>query len=339
MSLSYPRALLGASITLITFTLSQNIWACASCGCSLSTDWGNQGVLNSGFSADLRYDYLNQDQLRHGTSTITPQGIYNLNQSAEVEDYTKNQYTTLTLGYMGESHWEVSLALPYINRQHQTWGQSVPGSGAASPTNPSAGYYSDFNELGDAKLMFTFRPLENDHRLGMTLGLKLPTGRHDLLQSYPAPFNAQSPAALVDPGLQPGTATTDVIVGISLSDALSRNWDYFGQVMYQTAVAGPTDNYHPGNSENLNLGLRYMGFETLIPQVQINARHVNTDSGAIADTLSTGGTLAYLSPGISIRAMDNVRLYAFAQLPIYQNLTGFQLAPRYTLSVGVHASF
>jgi hypothetical protein len=109
--------------------------------------------------------------------------------------------------------------------------------------------------------------------------------------------------------------------------------------MFQTVIAGPTDNYHPGNSENLNLGLRYMGFETLIPQVQINGRHVNTDSGAIADTLSTGGTLAYLSPGISVRVMDNVRLYAFAQLPIYQNLTGFQLAPHYTLSVGVHASF
>jgi hypothetical protein len=161
---------------LLLTTLPQNTWACASCGCSLSTDWGNQGVLNSGFSADLRYDYLNQDQLRHGTSTITPQGVYNLNQSAEVEDYTRNQYTTLTLGYMGESHWEVSLALPYINRQHQTWGQSNSGATgqttgvAASPTNPAGGYYSDFNELGDAKLMLTFRPLENDqpgHDLGV----------------------------------------------------------------------------------------------------------------------------------------------------------------------------
>lgn len=340
MRLFYSKALRSAGSTLILLalaSLSQNTWACASCGCSLSTDWGNQGVMNSGFSADLRYDYLNQDQLRHGTSTITPQGVYNLNPTAEVEDYTKNQYTTLTLGYMSESHWELSLVLPYITRQHQTWGQS---SGApASPSNPSAGYYSDFNQLGDAKLMLTFRPLENDHRLGLTLGLKLPTGRHDLLQSYPTPFTVQSPAALVDPGLQPGTGTTDMIVGVSMSDALNRNWDYFTQAMFQTVVAGPADYYHPGNSQNVNLGLRYMGLETLIPQIQINARHVNTDSGAVADTLSTGGVLAYISPGFSIRAADNLRIYAFAQLPIYQNLTGFQLAPRYTLSVGVHAAF
>lgn len=325
-------------LALALTSLSQNTMACASCGCSLSTDWGNQGVMNSGFSADLRYDYLNQDQLRHGTGTISPQGVYNLNPTAEVEDYTKNQYTTLTLGYMSDTHWEVNLALPYITRQHQTWGQSSPGS-PASPSNPSAGYYSDFNELGDAKLMFTFRPLANDHRLGMTLGLKLPSGRHDLTQTYPAPFAGQSPAAQVDPGLQPGTGTTDLIVGLSMSDALSRNWDYFTQVMVQSVVAGPSDYYHPGNSENLNLGLRYMGFQSLIPQLQINARHVNTDSGAVADTLSTGGTLAYLSPGVSIRAMDNVRLYAFAQVPFYQNLTGFQLAPRYTLSMGMHVNF
>ena len=39
--------------------------ACASCGCSLNSDWGTQGLSNqAGWSADIRYDYLNQNQLQ-----------------------------------------------------------------------------------------------------------------------------------------------------------------------------------------------------------------------------------------------------------------------------------
>ena len=46
-------------------------FACASCGCTLSSDWENIGFSSSsGFKIDLRYDYLNQNQLRSGTGTI-----------------------------------------------------------------------------------------------------------------------------------------------------------------------------------------------------------------------------------------------------------------------------
>ena len=38
-----------------------------------------------------------------------------------------------------------------------------------------------------------------------------------------------------------------------------------------------------------------MGFEDITPQLQMNARFVAHDTGANADTTSTGGTLLYLS--------------------------------------------
>ena len=323
---------------LLADLIASNAWACASCGCSLSTDWESQGVPHSGgFSADLRYDYLNQDQLRHGTNTITPAAIFALNNTAEVEDYTKNQYVTLGLGYTSTDHWSINLLLPYIIRQHQTWGQSNGVSGA-SPANPNAGYYSDFSKVGDAKIMMNFHPLSDNHNLGLTLGVKLPTGDHYQYQTYPSPFTG-SGSNLVDAGLQPGTGTTDLIAGLFYHQAVSRDWDVFSQATYQFVVMGPINNYHPGNGTNVNLGARYMSFESLAPQIQLNMRHVNMDSGVIADTVSTGGTLIYLSPGLSARITEQASIYGFVQVPLYQNLIGFQLAPHYTLSIGLHYGF
>ena len=48
------------------------VFACASCGCTLNSDFGSQGLSTaSGWSLDLRYDTLNQNQLRRGTGTLS----------------------------------------------------------------------------------------------------------------------------------------------------------------------------------------------------------------------------------------------------------------------------
>lgn len=99
------------------------------------------------------------------------------------------------------------------------------------------------------------------------------------------------------------------------------------------------DQYRPGNGLNLNLGLRYLGFDAAVPQIQINARRVARDSGARADTVSTGGTLVYLSPGLVVPVSKLASVYGFVQLPIYQNVNGVQLTPKYTASLGVRFSF
>lgn len=308
--------------------------ACASCGCSLSTDWSSQGQDKSeGFSIDVRYDFLNQDELRHGTQSISVAQVNAMAPTAEVEDYTKNQYLTLTLGYQDKAHWSVNVSLPYIIRQHQTWGSSDDPTMPANSSNP-LGYASDFNNLGDIKAVFNFYPDATHHNLGLTLGLKLPTGDHQVASNLP-----YGQGTLLDPGLQPGTGTTDLILGAYYFEPINRDWDHFEQFLFQRAVLGPTDNYRPGDGYNFNIGLRYMSFESVVPQIQINVRHVNTDSGAIADTQSTGGTLAYLSPGLSVKLAKDMRVYGFLQIPLYQNVTGFQLAPRYTASVGVNYVF
>lgn len=67
--------------------------ACASCGCSLSSNWEMLGSSSAGLRMDIRYDYLNEDQLRPGTGTISPVAasqLVNGEGSQEVEKFTRN---------------------------------------------------------------------------------------------------------------------------------------------------------------------------------------------------------------------------------------------------------
>lgn len=98
--------------------------ACASCGCTLSSDWENLGFSSSsGIKLDVRYDYFNQNQLRSGTGTISGAAasqISNNGNQQEVEKYTRNNYVTAGIDYSINSNWGVNVQLPYINRNHST---------------------------------------------------------------------------------------------------------------------------------------------------------------------------------------------------------------------------
>jgi hypothetical protein len=84
----------------------------------------------------------------------------------------------------------------------------------------------------------------------------------------------------------------------------------------------------------VSFGLRYAGDPRWAPQLQVNLLHKSPDQGALADIQSTAGTVAYLSPGITVRASGRFQVFGFVQLPLYSNLYGIQLFPRFTASVG-----
>ncbi|HUL40394.1 MAG TPA: TonB-dependent receptor [Burkholderiales bacterium] len=312
-------------VFLFSFAFSPaKVFACASCGCTLSSDFQSQGIITStGFKVDFRFDYLNQNQLRSGTGTISPTVAGK--EGYEVELYTKNEYFTLGLDYAPNSTWGINVQIPYIDRDHATLGTDTdgitPGDGA---------YVSHTSSFGDVKIVGRYQGLLPSKNWGIQLGIKLPTGSYNNV--------ADDGTTLIDPGLQPGTGSTDIIVGSYYHDSLSQNWGYFGSVAYQVAVESRAE-YRPGNSVNLSAGVNYFAFAYVTPQLQINFRHVATDSGALADTVSTGGTLVYVSPGFFAPVTKKVAVYGFVQLPIYQDLTGVQLAPRYVISLGTRFSF
>lgn len=318
-------------------SVSPAVFACASCGCALSSDWENLSFSSSsGFKLDVRYDYLNQNQLRSGTKKISSTAasqIVNNDNAQEVEKYTKNNYLTLGLDYSLNPDWGVNVQLPYIMRSHSTLGTASDGT---APGNGGGQYDSKTSNIGDIKVVGRYQGFTPQHNFGILFGVKLPTGSHNEFGASTDP-TASGPVA-IDRGLQPGTGTTDLILGGYYADTLNKNWDYFAQGMFQAAI-NSKDQYKPGKGVNLNLGLRYMEFSSFTPQIQINARHVDHDTGANADTVSTGGTLVYLSPGIVVPINERTSVYGFVQLPIYQNVNGVQLAPRYTASLGARYAF
>ena len=63
------KTIILASLATIFIITSTSVFACASCGCTLSSDWENLNFSGtSGIKLDIRYDYLNQNQLRSGTA-------------------------------------------------------------------------------------------------------------------------------------------------------------------------------------------------------------------------------------------------------------------------------
>ena len=330
-------AALPFAVLSLTVLLPQAAWACASCGCTLSSDWDTLGVSNSsGLKLDIRYDYLDQNQLRSGTRAISPAAASQKSHNGdplEVEKYTRNDYLTLGLDYSFNASWGVNLQVPYIIRSHDTLGTASDGFTAG----PDGGQYSSrISGIGDVKLIGRFQGFTPQHNFGVLFGVKLPTGSHTKTGTSSDP-EAPGPVP-IDRGLQPGSGTTDAILGLYYLDTLSKNWDYFAQGIVQRAL-NSSDRYRPGDGVNLNVGLRYMGNEYFMPQIQLNARHVMRDEGANADTVSTGGTLVYLSPGVTVPVTQKMSLYSFVQVPVYQNVNGVQLTPRYTATVGARYAF
>ncbi|MGA2193061.1 MAG: TonB-dependent receptor [Nitrospirota bacterium] len=332
-------AALGMAAVIGLFT-STNAGACASCGCTLSSDWENLQspiAYTSGFRLDLRYDYLDQNQLRSGTGTIAPAAaakIVNNNGPQEVERYTINNYVTLGMDYSINRVWGVNVQIPYIDRSHSSFGVEsdgkVPGPGGGA-------YDSHTSSIGDIRITGRYQGFTADCNLGVLYGLKLPTGYFNRTGESTDP-TAPGPVP-IDRGLQPGTGTTDAILGAYYTNDLGQKWDYLAQVLYQVALDSRYQ-YRPGNGLNANAGIRYTDLPYVIPQMQLNFRYVVRDSGGQADRISTGGTLLYISPGVSVPIIKrHLLLYSFVQFPVFQDLNGVQLAPRFTTTVGLRYSF
>lgn len=332
-------------------------FACASCGCSLNTDIGTQGMgMTEGWTLDVRYDSLNQNRLWSGKKSISQQAVNAANPSAEVENFTQNNYLTGSLDYNDGETWGVTAVLPFIMRTHSTFG-SGDGSadGAANASNPSSNaYLSQASGIGDVKVIGRYFGFAEQKDWGLQFGLKLPTGNNGQIVT-----NHGGASQGVDPGLQLGTGSTDAILGVYQFGYLPKteNWGYFANLQYQ-ATLKPTNvpvsiaslnsvanggagaaSYRPGNALNLNVGLNFQGFEKFVPTLQINYLNKKVDSGTAADTLSTGGNLVYLTPGTLYNLTDKMQVYANIQLPVYQNMNGYQVVPTYIASVGMRLRF
>ena len=313
--------------------------ACATCGCTLSADAAMGYAVIPGWRLNLETDYIDQDQLRGGTAKASPSQVVNDPSNpalggGEIEKQTINRYVTLGVIYSPSSEWNINVLLPYVERGHTTYGvQSSPYS--PTDTAPDEVSGARVSGLGDIKLIGNYQGILASRNLGLQLGIKLPTGAYGTRVNFSSGPNAGS---ALDASLQAGTGSTDIIVGAYYYQPVSVNFEAFINGQYQAAVAHrqdePGNDFQPGNSATVSFGLRYAGTPLVVPQLQINLSHKSADEGALADRPDTAGTVAYLSPGISVRILPKLHLFGVVQLPVYSKLDGYQLLPHWTASLG-----
>jgi len=324
--------------------------ACATCGCSLSTDAATGYSTESGWRINLDDTFIDQSQLRHGGSKATPQQVVDQPSDpsaggGEIEKGTINRYINLNVAYRLNADWGFSLLLPYVVRNHTTYG-SHQQPYVAAQTAADQVSAARVSGIGDIKLLASYQGFLPMHNLGVQFGVKLPTGDYGgqtdggTVVGHPTSFRS-GPALgeALDTSLQAGTGSTDLIVGGYYYQPMSQNFDAFVNGQFQAAVSQQLDtpgaDYRPGNMASMSFGLRYEAHANWVPQLQINLQHKSADQGALADVPDTAGTVAYLSPGISVTLARNVQAYVFVQLPVYSHLSGYQLFPHWTGTVGV----
>ncbi len=313
------RCCTSLAILTLLLAVAPSAQACGACGCTLHSDWAVQGLgTQPGFRFDLRYDYFNQDQLRSGTKTVE-RGSLELPNEMEIQEKTINRNLTAALDYSPNADWGVTVLVPIFNRYHAT---IAPGD-----TDPS---FSKGNGLGDVRVLGRYQGFSDSHVFGVQFGVKLATG--DTKQT----FNAGAQAGeLLDRGLQLGTGTTDLLFGVYGFGDLAQDWGLFGQVLFQKPMA-EKDGFKPGDGLNANVGIRYSGYASFTPHLQLNVRAEGREAGINADGDNSGATLVYLSPGVTFNVSRSFQVYAFAQVPVAQRVNGLQIEPKWSASVGMH---
>jgi len=315
-----PALRLGAAIIAVALlpAAPTAALACSVCGCSLSSDWGQQGYSElPGIQAGLRYEYFAQADLRSGRHSVNRATLEFPNDD-EIQQSTTNRNVWFGLEEVLNPSWAISLQVPWHDRDHTT---IVGGDTEVSASHASG--------LGDVRILGRYQLLHgmNDN-FGLQFGLKLPTGRFG--QNFASGPQAGAP---LDRGLQLGTGTTDLLLGTAWFARPLVKLGVFAQALLDQPLAQRA-GFSPSSSLTLNSGVRWLNSSVFTPQLQLNVRWDGRERGVNGDIDNSGGTVAYLSPGVTADLTTNVNAFAFVQAPVFQRVNGLQLEPRWLLSVG-----
>jgi hypothetical protein len=302
--------------------------AFASCGaafCAVNTSWDlHAGLAAQGGRIDLRYEYVDQDQPRSGSRKV---GVGQLPRHHD-EVYTTSRNWIGSFDYVFNADWSLSVVVPVAGRDHQHI-HNHRGQKLLESWN--------FAGLGDARALGRYRLSATESRetqeagaVGLMFGLKLPTGAHDVRNGN---------RDLAERTLQPGTGTTDTVVGAYVVRTLPlKDLSWFAQAELQLPV-NARDGYKPGRRLAVDAGLRYDLTDQVSLLLQGNLLVRGKDSGMNAEPADSGGHALFLSPGASYAAGKDLHLYGFLQLPLYQYVNGVQLTVSKAAMLGASARF
>jgi len=277
-------------------------------------------IKGSGIKISERYTLL--DRMYQGTTSTDNPGI-------KEEHWT----TELTGFYSISPEFMVLATLPY--RKGRTTGElSTDGTLDSAGAGRSAG-------MGDVSLMgrYTFLKHENPETTDVLAGLagiKFPTGKTDKMTADNADY--------LDSHLQPGTGSTDYLLGLSFTHSLNRlslSANLLGTIPGKGKFGNTTHQF--GNALNYDISGKYRmlpeAFEPQQPQIFASlglsgeAREKEkTDNTVDPDS---GGNTVYLTPGLQLVLAPHWVVEISYLHAVYHRLNGTQLGETFKVVSGV----
>lgn len=301
---------------LIVFCTGHVYASCGATFCTVNTDWHAQGAwIGAGSRLDVRYEFVDQDRPMAGSDRVRVGQI----RRHHDEVGTLNRNLLLGYTYNTEAGWGVNVQLLWVSRNHQ----HIHNHRGAKIDDRW-----DIDALGDARVTFRVS-LNAEQNIGLLAGVKLPTGRTKVT-------NAKN--ALAERSLQPGTGSTDTLLGVTYHTQSSRPHGWFAQALWQHAVTDH-DDYRPGDQVGVDLGWRYAINNAFSTSLQLNVQVRGRDKGSNAEPEDSGSRFVNASPGIVYALSPDTQLYAFVQFPIYAHVNGLQLTASRNFAVGLSQRF
>jgi hypothetical protein len=288
------------SAALLLFVLFSNeVLACAS-GC---------GVLNVGTSslipngeggiAFLQYDQMNQT--RNWRNSDKSSGH---NHDKRIETQT----VTAGMQYMFNRDWGIAVRAPLVTR----YVKNLPHSGNMT--------YTRHSDIGDIRVNGIYSGFFDDMSTGITFGLKLPTGA----------TNDKN----FERNQQIGTGSTDTILGMyHIGNFGKSNFGYFAQGSWErpfTRHLGYTPGYEISAATGIFYNAGQFGIaKKVAPILQFMGSKKGQDSGWAdpSHNPNSGYTQIFFAPGIEV-TIDQFKIYADVEFPVYRYVNGNQLVPQ-----------
>jgi hypothetical protein len=290
------------------------VFGCA-CGCGIF-QVGTSSMFPSGAGgmAYVNYDYMDQNQ-NWSDSSKSPAAS---NGDKEI----RTDFINTGVQYMFNRSWGAQIELPYAYRSFTTLSDAT-----------GKVVKLDWGSLGDIRLNAIYTGFSDDLSSGINFGLKLPTGN----------YNHNDANGDIDRDSEIGTGSTDILLGGFFRHALISNtpWQWFSQAELDlpTLTQG---NYRPGFELDGAAGIDYAGWTlgraSISPLAQVVVSERTRDHGSAANSPNSGYTRLLLSPGIEIH-LHPVKIYADAELPVFEHVNGNQLVAPVLVKVTVSYMF
>jgi hypothetical protein len=315
------RRLLVTAVFLIGLTPSL-VWACA-CGCGVF-EVGTASLFpqGSGGQVWLQYEFVDQYINFHATQPAS--AFYNN------DKYIRTNFMEAGVQYMFNRDWGVMLEAPYWVRDYK---------GAYDGDNAGIHWYQN-NSIGDIRIQGMYTGLSEDMSTGLLMGVKVPSGDWH----YP-PFDRDT---------QIGTGSTDLLMGAYHVGTIpkqlgtlpltfrERPFNWFVQVNYDLPL-WEQEHYTPGREVDGAVGTYYdfgkVGpLNELAPMLTFLASDRTRDTGNNADPADSGYTRFIVAPGGEVE-LGVIRAYADIEVPIFQNMRGYQLTAPFATKLIMSYSF